>query len=425
MKLWGKIVVGTLSTIIGLIFILAIVVFCLWSAEIKALFSIKMLVEADAETSSGPVYRMDISGDYYFDKFLESGGVSNDQELLDFIVKNLTKGIIPVNIKAPTIGCSSFTAQTADGTRLFGRNYDFSQTTSMILRTESSNKEFGEFGKKHATVSSVDLQFLGVESGATLSTLMQKMICLAAPYVPLDGLNDAGVSCGIYMTYQGKSESTGNKVTATDQTTDKPDLTSTTMLRMILDYADDVDEAIKIAQSYDLHDSASTSFHYMVADSTGKSAIFEYVPTQGITNANDTDGTARELKIYVNDADSMLGTNEANDDFQYITNFVLTPNYYEEEDNKTGYDRYNKIQSMINPDGTNTAGIITKEYAEEILQTVGRRAWKENDNSTSLTIWSALYDLTNKTVKWISNERFGEDGAVFELKLVDGYFEYV
>ena len=424
MKLWGKIVVGTLSTIIGLIFILAIVVFCLWSAEIKALFSIKMLVEADAETSSGPVYRMDISGDYYFDKFLESGGVSNDQELLDFIVKNLTKGIIPVNIKAPTIGCSSFTAQTADGTRLFGRNYDFSQTTSMILRTESSNKEFGEFGKKHATVSSVDLQFLGVESGATLSTLMQKMICLAAPYVPLDGLNDAGVSCGIYMTYQGKSESTGNKVTATDQTTDKPDLTSTTMLRMILDYADDVDEAIKIAQSYDLHDSASTSFHYMVADSKGNSAIFEYVP-EDTTNVNDNDGTKRVLRIYRNNDDAILGTNEANDNFQYITNFILTPNYYEAEDERKGLDRYNQIQSMINPDGSNTDGVITKEYAEEILKTVGRRNWSTNDDSNTLTIWSALYDLTNKTVTWVSNEQFDNSKATFQLKLVDGYFEYV
>ena len=32
-----------------------------------------------------------------------------------------------------------------------------------------------------------------------------------------------------------------------------------------------------LAQQYDLHDSASSCFHYMVADSTGRSAILEWV----------------------------------------------------------------------------------------------------------------------------------------------------
>lgn len=72
----------------------------------------------------------------------------------------------------------------------------------------------------------------------------------------------AGVACGIYMSYQGKED----EVVATNQTTDKTDLTSTTMLRMILDYADSVDKAVELVKKYDLHDSANTSFHYMVAD---------------------------------------------------------------------------------------------------------------------------------------------------------------
>ena len=45
------------------------------------------------------------------------------------------------------------------------------------------------------------------------------------------------------------------------------------MLRMVLDYADDVDEAVELIKQYNLHDSANTSFHYMVADATSKSAI--------------------------------------------------------------------------------------------------------------------------------------------------------
>lgn len=45
------------------------------------------------------------------------------------------------------------------------------------------------------------------------------------------------MSCGIYMTYQGAKETI-----ATDQNTDKPDITSSTLLRLILDYADSVED---------------------------------------------------------------------------------------------------------------------------------------------------------------------------------------
>ena len=130
----------------------------------------------------------------------------------------------------------------------------------MIVRTAPGNG-------RYASISSVDLQFLGIKDGAPIDGFMQKVICLAAPYVPIDGMNEAGVAVGIYMSYQGDTDN----VTATDQNTDRPDLTSTTMLRMILDYAGSVDEAIQLVSQYDLHDSAGTSFHYMVAAAGGSS----------------------------------------------------------------------------------------------------------------------------------------------------------
>ena len=55
------------------------------------------------------------------------------------------------------------------------------------------------------------------------------------------------------------------------------------MLRMVLDYADSVDEAVEMIQKYDLHDSAGTSYHYMIADSTGKSAILEWIGDKDAT----------------------------------------------------------------------------------------------------------------------------------------------
>lgn len=415
MKLWKKITIITLSSIIGLILILLLVVYCVWNNELRSVFSINLLVEAKDENRSGPVYEMDMKGDYYFIDFLEKGGASNDQELIDHIVDNLTKGIIPMKIKAPTIGCSSFTAVTPEGDRLFGRNYDFSKTTGMIVYTTGSDEVFAGFGPRHATVSSVDLQFLGITDGIYLDSIMNKLLCLAAPYAPLDGINDAGVSCGIYMSYQGDNN---GKVVSTNQQTDKPDLTSTTMLRAILDYADSVDEAVEIVSSFDLHDSASTSFHYMVADRFGRSAILEWVPENG-NEATDNDGTKRVLRVYYNDKDEILEeSNEAKNEFQYITNFIVTPAYYNSDENKGGLDRYLQIESMINPDGTNTKGVMIEEAALNVLETVGRRKW-DNRNGESdkngTTVWSTLYNLTNRSVTWVSNEEFDEPTSIFHI----------
>ena len=46
-----------------------------------------------------------------------------------------------------------------------------------------------------------------------------------------------GVSCGIYMSYQGNLEE-ANAVATNQNDPAKKDITSTTMLRMVLDYAD-------------------------------------------------------------------------------------------------------------------------------------------------------------------------------------------
>lgn len=417
MKLWKKITLGILEFVLILLLVLGITIYSLWGNELKTVNSIKVIVDAKDENRSGPVYYMDVSGDYYFDDFLKEGGASNDQELIDFIVKNLTKGIIPLSIEAPNIGCSSFTAKTSDGTRLFGRNYDFSTTTGMLVTTKG-NEKLG----RHATISSVDLQFLGIKDGVYLESIMDKALCLAAPYAPLDGINSAGVACGIYMSYQGN-----DSVTATNQMTDKPDLTSTTMLRMILDYADDVEEAVELVKQYDLHDSANTSFHYMVADAKGKSAILEWV-APGVKNSADHDGSKRELVVHYNDSDEYIGLKEGLNNFQYVTNFIVNPNYYDSDEEKGGLDRYNEIERLINPDGKNKEGIITKEKALEILEIVGRRKWdvaQGESDKNGITVWSGLYDLTNKKLTWVSNEEFTNEKAIFNIELIKGKFQFV
>ena len=249
----------------ALVIALAVAVFALWHNELATLSSLKKLSDRDEVHRDGAVYQLNVSGGYYFDDFLAQGGASTDSELISFITQSITKGIIPMNIKTSTIACSAFTADTQSGDRVFGRNYDFSATNTAIVYTNPGKG-------RHASYSTIDLSFLGLDKDKDVESLGQKILTLAAPYVPLDGVNDAGVACGIFMSYQGEG-----KGTPTDTQTDKPDLTSTTLLRLILDYADSVEDAVALAEQYDLHDSASSCFHYMVADSTGRSAVLEWV----------------------------------------------------------------------------------------------------------------------------------------------------
>lgn len=397
-----KILLTVLAVLVVLLVLAFAGIWAVWHNEISSVASIRMLRERNDDHLDGAVYSMEVKGDFYLDDFVAQGGVSSDTELIQFITDNITHGVVNLNMTAPEIGCSSFTATAENGDALFARNYDFSKTNAMLVFTEANEG-------RHATISTVDLQFLGIDVDQDMTGLMDKVICLAAPYAPLDGINDAGVSCGIYMTYQG-----GEETVATSQDTDKPDFTSTTLLRLILDYADSVEEAVEIASSYDLHDSANTSYHYMVADSTGKSAILEWTNDSAV-DTTDNDGSQRTLKVVYNDQDSAIGEREAASNYQVVTNFVLQPGYYDgvPAENKKGADRYGRLYQELQA----TDGVVADEQAAmDILQAVGRRGW-DNDDKNSCTVHSAVYNLTQKTVLWVTNENYDDPGAVFTFSL--------
>lgn len=397
-----KILLAVLAVIVVLLVAAVAAVFAVWHNEIGTVASIKMLRDRNDDHLDGAVYSMNVKGDFYLDDFVAQGGVKSDSELIGFITDNITHGVVDLNMTAPEIGCSSFTATAENGDVLFARNYDFSKTNTMLVFTEANEG-------RHATISTVDLQFLGVDVDQNMTSLMDKVICLAAPYAPLDGVNDAGVSCGIYMTYQG-----GETTVATSQDTDKPDFTSTTLLRLILDYADNVEEAVEIASTYDLHDSANTSYHYMVADASGKSAILEWT-TDGATDTTDNDGSTRTLKVIYNDQDDHIGEREAASDYQVITNFVLQPGYYDgvPAEEKKGADRYDRLYEELQK--TN-ALVADEQAAMDILSIVGRRSWN-NDDSNGCTVHSAVYNLTQKSVLWVSNENYDDPTAIYTFSL--------
>lgn len=186
-------------------------------------------------------------------------------------------------------------------------------------------------------------------------------------------------------------------------------MTTLVLIRLVLDYVDDLDEAVEIAKAYDMHDSAGTSSYYMAADASGRSAIFEWAND---TDDTDLDGSARQLVITYNDQGSYIEQAEGDSDFQWVTNFVIQPGYYDNEEDMKDLDRYQHIyERLAGIEGT----VADEKGAMDILASVGCRSW--NSNGEHLTVHSVIYNLSKKTVYWMPNENYNDPEAWFTFSL--------
>ena len=134
-----KVLLTILGVLLALVIVLVGTVYVIWHDEITTLLSFQQVTQRDESHKDGSVYVLNVSGGYHFDEFLAQGGASNDTELISFITNSITKGIIPMSIKTSEIACSAFTVDTADGDRVFGRNYDFHETNTVIVYTNPGN----------------------------------------------------------------------------------------------------------------------------------------------------------------------------------------------------------------------------------------------------------------------------------------------
>lgn len=233
------------------------------------------------------------TGDYGFDLFLEQGGATSDSEVISFLMDNVMSDIGSLLFGGNPFGCSTLSVQNAEGDLLFGRNYDWNTCNAMIVQNQPENG--------YKSISTVNTDFISM-SGISLSSLPDQIQALAGLYAPLDGLNEMGLAVSVNMIEDSDT---------IEQNTDKPDITTTTAIRLLLDKAANVDEAIELLNSYDMHASFGYMVHFAIADRAGNSVVVEYVnnemvvtETQAVTNfylaegEKNGIGTAQSHKRY-------------------------------------------------------------------------------------------------------------------------------
>jgi hypothetical protein len=164
--------------------------------------------------------------------------------------------------RAPTWGCSLFAALGDPDNRLYGRNFDWEYSPTLLLYTKPSNG--------YASVSMVDIAYLGFDGDKAHSVaglpLAERQSLLSAPLLPFDGMNEQGLVVGMAAVPPGNMQPNPGKET----------VGSLGVIREMLDHAANVDEAVAILQSYNVDMEGGPPLHYLLADRVGSAVLVEF-----------------------------------------------------------------------------------------------------------------------------------------------------
>ncbi len=291
-------------------------------------------------------------GDYGFDGFLEKGGAASDREVVQYLAENLI-GELGLDFLGNFFGCSTITANSPDGGILFGRNFDWNACEAMIVEAHPENG--------YASLSTVNMDFItmGARGMMDAALKLNQVRTLAALYAPLDGMNEKGLAVSVNMIQDNASIS---------QNTGKPGITTTTAVRLLLDKAATVDEALELLRQHDFHASMGLVVHLALADSTGRSVAVEYV-------GNEMSATETPV----------------------VTNFYLTPGEKYGIGTSQSHTRYEILTGLLAEQDS-----FTPEGVRDALSSVSKGNFGEFES----TEWSIVFDLTAKTARYYHRENY-------------------
>ncbi len=259
-KRWKK-VLGVAVMVLAVTVLGAYVMF---REELKIAGSVRPLAKM------GNVYYMEVDGDYHFEEFLESGGASSDKEVSAYLTNCISKGFYQMDVTNEGPACSVISARNDKGNHVWGRNFDWDGSVPIIVKCVPQDG--------YASISTCDFKNITDSSEEEPDNFVNRMLAIAAVYVPMDGINEKGLCVADLEVNEG-----GMK----EVDTAKPDLTITTAIRLILNRAATVEEALNLLEQYDIHASGGISHHLAISDASGASVSVEFVDGEIVTVDTD------------------------------------------------------------------------------------------------------------------------------------------
>ncbi|MGD9347830.1 MAG: linear amide C-N hydrolase, partial [Candidatus Aminicenantes bacterium] len=211
------------------------------------------------------------------------------------------------------------------------RNFDWGTHPALLLFTDPPDR--------YASVSMVDISYLGYSRSDDPKKNPGGL--LRSPLLPFDGMNEQGLAIGMMALSSADGPNDPQKKT----------VGSLMIIRLMLDHAKDVDEAIAIIESFNIDFQGGPPLHYFITDRSGKSVVVEFV----------------------NRGMSVLPNTRS---WHVATNFIITG--LSPESSRASCWRYRKVSETLEKEGR----VHSPSHALSLLKDVSQ----EN------TIWSVVYD---------------------------------
>ena len=347
MKKVLKVILWFLLGLLVLLFVSGIFAWSKFGPLVKGAASVQKLDEG--------LYYMEYRGDDGFEGLMDAGGGRSAADLVGYVMNFLSKGYY--NPPAPTpvnavYGCSALTVRTPENSVLMGRNFDFSSATGIILHTVPK--------QGYETVTTFNGEFFGFGDGWLPEGFPNQYMALSSLFFALDGINEKGLAIADLMA--------GDAV-ETHQETGKPALTTTSAICYMLKNAANVDEALELLRSIDMHSDIGAAHHYAMADASGKSVVVEYVDNEMVVV--DSPALANH---YLCEAKFNVGLEE-------------------------GDHRYEQLCRQFDEAG----GTMDAQGLTAAIQSVSQPARGESFLGTA---WTMVMDLTNPSVTYYSRRHY-------------------
>ncbi len=318
------------------------------------------------------IYMLDYAYDYDIDDLLNRG-CGSIVDLLAYCSGHILSGRSSFDIHLDELGCSIFTCSDTSGNRLMGRNFDYKDAPCFVVWTDPADG--------YASVSMVDANMMLFGDLNKPWSATNSLQVLLAPYIPLDGINEKGLSIGVLQV----------KADGTAQDTGKKDILTTVAIRAVLDKAADVEEAVELLSGFDMQDMLfGCSYHYQLSDAKGNSCVIEYIDN--------------EMRIIWGE------TNESGVVTQAVTNFFLSPDG--KADTPEGQERYARMQDALEE----CSGVMTETEALQLLNRVHLNYKHKKYPWYVTTLWSAVYNASEGTLTMCARMNYD---AIYRFRVGD------
>ncbi len=354
----GKVILIVLLSLLAVVVVAVGIFAAVYAGRFQTISTIEPVTNYDGGFN---LYRMNIEYDYSLDDIIDYG-ITDTQAFIDAVLAEALP-LLPVKIKAPEFSCSAFGIQTDDGDNLMGRNYDFRYDTSVMLVScapENGYKSVAFAALDNINVSEADA---GIKS---------KLACLTAPFICLDGMNEKGVSIAV-LTLDSEP---------TAQDTDKPNISTTLAIRLVLDRAASTQEAVDLLKQYDMIASSGRDYHFYINDASGDGRVVEW----------DCHSETREMVVT---------------SVRTVTNFFAMYTDKVTQSGKNGIyghgkERYDKIEAVFE----DADGRFDEDTAWQALVAASQAPSEEG--LTSNTQWSIVFNNTDKTLSFVFRRKWGD-----------------